>query len=60
MLDPVTNEFANIGRERYLYDRNANGWFGETNWLSLAPQISAAEKALQNERRLQIEAVVRF
>ncbi|MEO5618487.1 MAG: glycogen-binding domain-containing protein [Candidatus Eisenbacteria bacterium] len=60
VLDPVTNEFANIGRERYLYDRNANGWFGENNWLSLAPQISAAEKALQNERRLQVEAVVHF
>lgn len=60
VLDPVTNEFANIGREQYLYDRNANGWFAETNWLSLAPQISAAEKALQNERRLHLEAVVHF
>jgi len=60
VLDPVTNEFANIGREQYLYDRNANGWFAETDWLSLAPQISAAEKALQNERRLQFEAVVHF
>jgi hypothetical protein len=60
VLDPVTNEFANIGREQYLYDRNANGWFAENDWLSLAPQISAAEKALQNERRLQFEAVVHF
>ena len=60
VLDPVTNEFANIGRERYLHDRNANGWIGESNWLSLGPQISAAEKALQNERRLQLEAVVHF
>lgn len=60
VLDVVTNEFANIGREQYLYDRNANGWFAENDWLSLAPQISAAEKALQNERRLQFEAVVHF
>lgn len=60
MLDPVTNEFANIGREQYLYDRNVNGWIAESNWLSLAPQISAAEKALQNERRLHLEAVVHF
>lgn len=60
VLDPVTNEFANIGRDRYLHDRNANGWIGESNWLSLGPQISAAEKALQNERRLQLEAVVHF
>lgn len=60
VLDPVTNQFAPIGREQYLYDRNANGWFAETDWLSLAPQISAAEKALQNERRLHLEAVVHF
>ncbi|MCC6348198.1 MAG: isoamylase early set domain-containing protein [Candidatus Eisenbacteria bacterium] len=60
VLDPVTNEFANIGREQYLYDRNVNGWIAESNWLSLAPQISAAEKALQNERRLHLEAVVHF
>lgn len=60
VLDPVTNEFADIGREQYLYDRNANGWIAENDWLSLAPQISAAEKALQNERRIQFEAVVHF
>lgn len=60
VLDPVTNEFADIGREQYLYDRNANGWIAQNNWLSLAPQISAAEKALQNERRLHFEAVVHF
>ncbi len=60
VLDPVTNAFAPIGREQFLYDRNANGWFAETDWLSLAPQISAAEKALQNERRLHLEAVVHF
>ncbi len=60
VLNPATNEFADIGREQYLYDRHANGYIAETNWLSLAPQISAAERALQNERRLQIEAVVHF
>ncbi len=60
VLDPVTNEFAPIGREQYLYDRHANGYIAETDWLSLAPQISAAERALQNERRLQLEAVVHF
>jgi hypothetical protein len=60
VLDPVTNEFASNGREQFLYDRNANGWVAESDWLSLAPQISAAEKALQNVRRLQFEAVVHF
>lgn len=60
VLDPVTNEFAPIGRDVYLNDRNANGFVAENDWLSLAPQLSAAEKALQNERRIQIEAVVHF
>jgi hypothetical protein len=60
VLDPNTNEFAPIGREVYLYDRNANGYIAETNYLSLAPQIAAAEKALQDERRLQVQAVVKF
>jgi len=60
VLDPVTNDFAPIGRETYLSDRNVNGYVAETNWLSLAPQIAAAEKALQLDRRIQFEAVVHF
>jgi hypothetical protein len=60
VLDPVTNEFAPIGREEFLGERNANGYVAQRNWLSLAPQIAAAEKALQLERRVQFEAVVHF
>ncbi len=59
-LDPVTNEYANNGRERYLNARNANGFVAETDYLSLAPQISAAERALMNERRIQLQAIVHF
>lgn len=60
VIDPVTNEFAPIGRETYLADRNVNGYVAQTNWLSLAPQIASAEKALQLARRIQFEAVVHF
>jgi hypothetical protein len=60
ILDPVTNEFEPIGRETYLSDRNVNGYVAQSNWLSLAPQIAAAEKALQLARRVQFEAVVHF
>lgn len=59
-LDPVTNEYADNGRERYLNARNANGFVAETDYLSLAPQISAAERALMNERRIQLQAIVHF
>ena len=41
VLDPVTNEYADIGREVFLFDRNANGFIAETNDLSLAPQIAS-------------------
>ena len=60
VIDPLTNEYAYIGRDVYLIDRNANGFFAETNYLSLAPMIAASEKNLRNERRLQVEAIVRF
>ena len=60
VLDPVTNAFADIGRDQYLFDRGANGFIAETNYLSLAPQIHAAEQALQDERRIQVQAIVRF
>lgn len=60
VLDRDLNEYARIGRERYLNERNANGFTAENDWLSLAPQLSAAEKRLQNEKRIQIEAIVRF
>ena len=60
VIDPTTNDFAPIGRETYLSDRYVNGYVAERNWLSLAPQIAAAEKAMQLERRIQFEAVVHF
>jgi hypothetical protein len=60
VLDPVTNEYAPIGREVFLYGRHANGFIAETDYLSLAPQIENAERALQNERRFQVQAVVHF
>jgi hypothetical protein len=60
VVDPLTNEYAYIGRDVYLINKNASGFFAETNYLSLAPMIAAAEQRLRDERRLQFEAVVRF
>lgn len=60
VLDRNTNEYAYVGREMFLEDLNANGWIAESNWFSLAPQLSAAEKRLQNTKRIQIKAIVRF
>ncbi|MBK7367333.1 MAG: glycogen-binding domain-containing protein [Candidatus Eisenbacteria bacterium] len=60
VLDRNTNEYGYIGREMFLEDLHANGWVAETNWFSLAPQLSAAEKRLQNTKRIQLKAIVRF
>ncbi len=60
VLDRNTNEYGYVGREMFLEDLNANGWVAETNWYSLAPQLSAAEKRLQNTKRIQLKAIVRF
>ncbi len=60
VLDPNTNEYAYVGREMLLEELNANGWIAESNWLSLAPQLSAAEKRLQNTKRIQLKAIVHF
>jgi hypothetical protein len=60
VLDPNTNEYSSIGRDLYLNQRNANGYIAENNYLSLAPQIAAAEHALKAEKRIQLRAVVHF
>ena len=60
VLDPNTNEYASIGRDVYLNSRNVNGYVAENNYLSLAPQIAAAEHALKAEKRIQLRAIVHF
>jgi hypothetical protein len=59
-FDPNLNEYARIGRDLFLMDRNASGFIAETDYLSLAPQIAAAEQRLQDLRRFQVRAVVHF
>jgi hypothetical protein len=60
VIDPVTNEFAPIGRDVFLSELNVNGYTAQTNWLSLASQIESAEHKLSVEHRIQFEAVVHF
>ncbi len=66
VLDPVTNEYGNIGRDAFLFDRGATGARAETNYYSLGTfdgtpgLIDQAERTLEKERRVQVEAIVRF
>ncbi|MBI5835935.1 MAG: glycogen-binding domain-containing protein [Candidatus Eisenbacteria bacterium] len=60
VLDPPVNEYAYVGRDLFLFARGANGANAQDNYLGLARLIPAAEKALEDERRIQLRAVVRF
>lgn len=66
VLNQVTNEYAGIGRDEFLFERGATGSRAETNYFSLGTFdglpgfIDQAERALEKERRIQIEALVRF
>ena len=66
VLDPVTNEYGEIGRDQFLFESGANGSRAETNYFSLGAFdgvpgfIDQAERALEKERRIQVEAIVRF
>lgn len=60
VVDESTNEFDSIGRDMFLFDRGANGDAARRSFLGLASSLPAAEQALQDERRIQIEGIVRF
>ena len=59
-MDETTNEFDEIGRDMFLFGRGASGDTARRNYLGLGEFIPGAEKALEDERRIQIEGIVRF
>ena len=60
VIDEVLNEYADIGRDAFLFARGATGATAKDNYYGLGPKIAAAEKALENERVVQIKAIVHF
>lgn len=60
VIDTVVNEFADIGRDYFLYSRGLTAAKARDDFLGLEQAIPAAEQALEDERRVQVEAIVRF
>jgi hypothetical protein len=60
VIDEVLNEYSDIGRDVYLFARSATGATAKDNYYGLGPKIAVAEKALENERVVQIKAIVHF
>jgi len=60
VIDPVTNEYDHIGRDRFLFDRGADAVTAQTRFVDLGRMIRAAESALEDENRFQLEAIVKY
>ncbi|MDZ4804459.1 MAG: glycogen-binding domain-containing protein [Candidatus Eisenbacteria bacterium] len=60
VIDEPVNEYAYIGRDTYLFDRFATGAAAANNYYSLYTFLPLAEQELEDERRIQLEAIVRF
>ena len=59
-MDEVLNDYADIGRDLFLFARGATGAAARDNYYGLGPKIAAAEQALENERAVQLKAIVHF
>jgi hypothetical protein len=60
VIDDPVNEFAYIGRDQFLFAEGAHATAAETNFRNLGRLIERAEQALEEERRIQLQAVLRF
>ncbi|NNF07949.1 MAG: hypothetical protein HKN21_14390, partial [Candidatus Eisenbacteria bacterium] len=60
VIDGITNEYDRIGRDQFLFSRNANASTAESDFLDMGKTILAAEKALEDETRFQLEAIIRY
>jgi hypothetical protein len=60
VLDVVTNEYASIGRNEFLDAQGATPELARDRYLNLGSVLPRAERALEDERRVQLEAIVRF
>lgn len=60
VMDEVLNDYADIGRDVFLFARGASGATARDNYYGLGPRIAAAERALEAERAVQLKAIVHF
>jgi hypothetical protein len=60
VMDDVLNDYADIGRDVFLFARGATGAAARDNYYGLGPKIAAAERALESARVVQLKAIVHF
>lgn len=60
VIDEPVNEFAYIGRDKFIFDRMATGSQAARDYYSLGNLLPQAEQALEDIKIIQLQAVVQF
>lgn len=60
VLDVATNEYGEIGRNQFLMERGATPFDALERYTTFGSKLATAERALEKERRIQVEAIARF
>lgn len=60
VLDRATNAYAYRGRDDALFAAGVGSEGARTAFLDQGPLLAAAERALRDQRRIAVEAIVRF
>ncbi len=60
VIDDAVNKYDYIGRDLFLFAGGADGEAARRAFTGLSETIPDAEQALEDERRFQIEGIVRF
>ncbi len=60
VIDGVANDYKHIGRDSFLFGLGADGNTAKTQYLNMTETVRAAEQALEDEKRFQLEAILKF
>ncbi|MDI6807567.1 MAG: glycogen-binding domain-containing protein [Candidatus Eisenbacteria bacterium] len=60
VLDEVLNEYTYIGRDMFLFGKSADAMTAVTNYKNIGKIIEDAENSMSRERRISVEAKLRF
>ncbi len=60
VIDPLSNQYAHIGRDLFLFQQGATGDAAKTRFLDMTDTVRRAEQQLEDEKRIQLEAIITF
>jgi hypothetical protein len=60
VIDGVANEYKHIGRDLFIFERGADGNAAKNQYLNMTETVRGAEQELEDEKRFQLEAIIKF